>query len=64
MCRVGQVSFGLSGVSDAEMLEAAQLAAQAIEIGKDDPDALWMGATPFHFSLERTGRPRAPPTAR
>jgi len=46
------------------MLEAAQLAAQAIEIGKDDPDALWMGATPFHFSLERTGRPRAPPTAR
>src|SRR5205807_2912297 len=26
------------------MTEAAQLGARAIEIGKDDPDALWMGA--------------------
>jgi TolB-like protein len=43
-CRISQRSFGWGKVSDAEMTEAVQLAAQAIEIGKDDPDALWMGA--------------------
>jgi TolB-like protein/class 3 adenylate cyclase/Tfp pilus assembly protein PilF len=41
--RIVQISFGWE-VSDAERTEAAQLAAQAIEIGKDDPDALRMGA--------------------
>jgi hypothetical protein len=39
-CRIGQRSFGRGGVSGAEMTEAAQLAAQAIETGKDDPDAV------------------------
>jgi adenylate cyclase len=63
LCRVGQVSFGLGKVSDAEISEAAQLAAQAIEMGKDDPDALWMGAHVLSFLLARTGRPRVPSTA-
>jgi hypothetical protein len=63
LCRVGQVSFGLGRVSDAEMSEAAQLAAQAIETGKDDPNALWMGAHALSFSLARTARPQAPSTA-
>ncbi len=47
-CRMGQISFGW-GVSDAELAEAAQLAAQALEMGKDDPDALWMGAWAVSF---------------
>ncbi len=55
LCRVGQVSFGLGGVSDAEMSEATQLAAQAIEIGKDDPDALWMGAHALSFFARAHG---------
>jgi adenylate cyclase len=63
LCRVGQVSFGLGKVSDVEISEAAQLAAQAIEMGKDDPDALWMGAHVLSFLLARTGRPRVPSTA-
>jgi Tfp pilus assembly protein PilF len=49
LCRVGQVSFGLGKVSGAEMSEAAHLAAHAIEVGKDDPDALWMGAHALSF---------------
>jgi hypothetical protein len=53
----------LGKVSDAEISEAAQLAAQAIEMGKDDPDALWMGAHVLSFLLARTGRPRVPSTA-
>jgi adenylate cyclase len=48
LCRVGQVSFGWR-VSDAEVTEAAQLATQAIQIGKHDPDALWMGAHAVAF---------------
>jgi tetratricopeptide (TPR) repeat protein len=41
-CRMHQRAFGWR-ISDAEITEAVQLAAQAIQIGKDDPDALWMG---------------------
>jgi tetratricopeptide (TPR) repeat protein len=37
------------------MKEAAQLAAQAIEIGKDDPDALWMGAHALSFFARAHG---------
>ncbi len=55
LCRVGQVSFGLGKVSDAEISEAAQLAAQAIEMGKDDPDALWMGAHVLSFFARAHG---------
>jgi len=49
------VSFGLGRLSDAEISEAVQLAAQAIEIGKDDPDALWMGAQALSFSAREHG---------
>jgi tetratricopeptide (TPR) repeat protein len=38
------------------MTEAAQLAAQAMEIGKDDPDALWMGAHSVAFFAGAHGR--------
>jgi class 3 adenylate cyclase/TolB-like protein/Flp pilus assembly protein TadD len=48
VCRITQMSFGW-GVSDAEMTEAAQLAAQSIEMGRDDPDALWMGAMALSY---------------
>ena len=48
-CRMCQMSFGWGTVSDAQITEAAQLAAQAIEMGKDDPDALWMGADALSF---------------
>ncbi len=55
LCRVGQVSFGLGRVSDAERTEATQLAAQAINIGRDDPDALWMGAHALSFFARAHG---------
>ena len=42
--RIHQVSHGRCPVSDAERAEAVTLAKQAIEAGKDDPDALWMAA--------------------
>ena len=42
MCRISQRSQGL--VLDAEEIaDAVRLARRAIEEGKDDPDALWMG---------------------
>jgi TolB-like protein/Tfp pilus assembly protein PilF len=55
LCRVGQVSFGLGGLSDAEISEATHLAARAIEIGKDDPDTLWMGAHALSFFAREHG---------
>ena len=42
-CRGFQRIQGWGLVSDAEVAEAMRLARQAIETGKDDPDALWMG---------------------
>ena len=43
LCRGLQRARGWEAVSDAEIAEGAQLAREAIETGKDDPDALWMG---------------------
>jgi TolB-like protein/class 3 adenylate cyclase len=42
-CRMYLQSHGFH-VSDNEMAEAGQLAVQAIRLGNDDPEALWMGA--------------------
>jgi hypothetical protein len=36
---------GWGPVSDAQLAEGLSLARQAIETGKDDADALWMGGT-------------------
>jgi tetratricopeptide (TPR) repeat protein len=47
--RVHQISHGRSPVSEADAAEAVALARQALEIGKDDPDTLWMAATTLHF---------------
>jgi len=41
-CRFLQRAQGWGPVSDAEVAEAVLLARQAIEAGRDDPDALWM----------------------
>jgi adenylate cyclase len=41
-CRVFQRIQHWGPVAEAEVLEGARLARQAIEVGKDDPDALWM----------------------
>jgi TolB-like protein/class 3 adenylate cyclase len=43
-CRLLQSIQGWGAVSGAEIAEAVRLARQAIEAGRDDPDALWMGA--------------------
>jgi TolB-like protein/class 3 adenylate cyclase len=43
--RVHQRSHGRSPVSEADAAEAVVLARQALEIGKEDPDTLWMAAT-------------------
>jgi tetratricopeptide (TPR) repeat protein len=43
-CRMFQRVQGWGPGSDAEVAEAVCLARQAIEAGKDDPDALWMAA--------------------
>jgi len=43
--RVHQRTHGRSPVSETEAAEAVALARQALEIGKDDPDTLWMAAT-------------------
>jgi TolB-like protein len=48
-CRVVQRLQGWGSVSDAEIAESVRLARQAIEFGKDDPDALWMAS--FSLSL-------------
>jgi adenylate cyclase len=42
--RVHQRSHGRSPVSEAEAVEAVDLAKQALESRKDDPDTLWMAA--------------------
>jgi TolB-like protein/class 3 adenylate cyclase len=45
-CRHFQRDHGLGGsVLDADVAESVRLARYAIEVGKDDPDALWMAAT-------------------
>jgi TolB-like protein/tetratricopeptide (TPR) repeat protein len=41
-CRVFQILQGWGPVSDAEVAEGAHLTRLSIEVGKDDPDALWM----------------------
>jgi adenylate cyclase len=40
-CRVWQQIMGWGPLADADVAEAVRLAKQAIETGKDDPDALW-----------------------
>ena len=42
LCRVFQRIQDWGPVAEAEVAEGARLARQAIETGKDDPDALWM----------------------
>jgi tetratricopeptide (TPR) repeat protein len=42
-CRVFQRIQDWGPVAEADVAEGARLARQAIELGKDDPDALWMG---------------------
>ena len=42
-CRLLQRRQDWGHVSDAELAEGLNLARQAIEAGKDDPDTLWMG---------------------
>jgi adenylate cyclase len=44
VCLMAQVLQGWESGSDAEIAEALRLAIQAIETGKDDPDALYMAA--------------------
>ena len=41
-CRMHQRGNRLGPVSDAEIAEAVRLARGAIEVGKNDPDVLWM----------------------
>ena len=54
-CRVHLRAHGVGHVSDAEIAEGMCLARQAIEAGKEDPDALWMAAyTPSFFGHEHT----------
>jgi TolB-like protein len=48
-CRGWQRLQGWGPLSDAEIAEAARLARQAIEAGRDDPDALWMAANTVSF---------------
>jgi len=48
-CRIHQLSHGRSPVSFAKATEAAALARQALEIGRDDPDTLWMAALSLHI---------------
>jgi adenylate cyclase len=43
-CCVYQRAQGWGPASDAEIAESVGLARQAIELGRDDPDALWMAA--------------------
>jgi len=48
-CRTFQRLQGWGSLSEAEVAEAVGLARQAIEAGRDDPDALWMAANPLSF---------------
>jgi tetratricopeptide (TPR) repeat protein len=52
---IAQISSGWVRVTDAEMTEIARLGARAIETGKDDPDALWMGAHAVSFGARAHG---------
>jgi tetratricopeptide (TPR) repeat protein len=53
-CRIWLQSRGFQ-VSDEEIAEAGQLAARAIRLGNDDPDALWMGAHATAFFTRAFG---------
>jgi TolB-like protein len=50
--RIHQGSHGRSRPSEAEKAEAATLAREALDSGKDDPDTLWMAA----FTLSYAGQ--------
>jgi adenylate cyclase len=41
---IHQLSHGRNPVSEADAAEAVAFAGQALEVGKDDPDTLWMAA--------------------
>ncbi len=43
-CRAWQRQQGWGPVSDADVAESVRLARRAAEVGKDDPDTLWMAA--------------------
>ena len=43
-CRAGQRVQGWGPLSDAEIAEAVRLARQAADMGKSDPEALWLAA--------------------
>jgi adenylate cyclase len=47
--RIHQGSHGRSPPSEAEQAEAATLAREALDSGKDDPDTLWMAAHTLNF---------------
>jgi adenylate cyclase len=49
LCRVRQRMQGLGAVSEAEVAEAVLLAKQAIEGGRDEPDALSMAGSTISF---------------
>jgi tetratricopeptide (TPR) repeat protein len=52
-CRLHQRLHSFGQVSDVEIAEAVRLARVAIEVGRDDPDALWMaGWTLSGFTSE------------
>jgi adenylate cyclase len=52
--RIYQRSHGRSPMSEAEIAEAVDWAREAVEAGKDDPDALYMAAfTLFYFAGDR-----------
>jgi TolB-like protein len=55
LCRVFQRIQDWGPIAEAEIAEGARLARQAIETGKDDPDALWMAG----FSLPRLAGDKA-----
>jgi tetratricopeptide (TPR) repeat protein len=48
-CRIHQIGHGLGPISDAELTEAVWLAKTAIEVGKQDPDVLWMAGRTLEF---------------
>jgi len=47
--RVHETAHGRSPVSEPDAVEALALAREALEAGKDDPDALWMAACTLIF---------------
>jgi tetratricopeptide (TPR) repeat protein len=54
-CRVVQRIQAWGAVSDAEVADTVLLARQAIETGRDDPDALWMaGYTVAHLAHDHS----------